>query len=46
MSAPDHFCPHCGVHYDLHDGPDTCDGAESKARTLDLFFGAVTKEER
>ena len=28
------FCPHCDVTMDLHDGPDTCEQAESKADLL------------
>jgi hypothetical protein len=33
----DGFCPHCDVTMDLHDGPDTCEYAESKARALETF---------
>lgn len=28
------FCPWCEVTLDLHDGPDSCDVAERKARLL------------
>lgn len=31
------FCAHCGVTNDLHDGPDSCEYAESKARLLEAF---------
>ena len=36
MTEPQ-FCPLCEVSLDLHDGPDTCDYAESKARLLEQF---------
>ena len=32
------YCPHCEVALDLHDGPDTCAYAESKARILEMFW--------
>lgn len=38
MSATeDGFCPLCGVTLDLHDGPDSCDNADAKARLLEAF---------
>ena len=43
MSGDD-FCPHCDVTNDLHDGPDSCEYAEAKARLLaamDRAFGLV-----
>jgi hypothetical protein len=36
MTAPQ-FCPDCGVTLDLHDGPDSCDLADAKARLLEEF---------
>ena len=34
------FCPLCEVTLDLHDGPDTCYAAETKADMLNMFFGS------
>jgi hypothetical protein len=31
------FCPLCEVTLDLHDGPDSCEYAEAKARILEGF---------
>lgn len=40
--ADDGFCPECGVTNDLHDGPDSCDSADAKARILESFpFGVL-----
>lgn len=36
----DGFCDLCEVSLDLHDGPDTCESADAKARTIEMFFGA------
>jgi hypothetical protein len=36
MSEPQ-FCPLCDVSLDLHDGPDSCDSADAKARLLESF---------
>ena len=38
MNERDQFCPHCGVTNDLHDGPDSCDHADAKARLLESFW--------
>lgn len=35
--ADDGFCDECGVTLDLHDGEDTCESAEMKARLLEAF---------
>jgi hypothetical protein len=36
------FCPFCDVVLDLHDGPNSCDSADAKARILESFpFGVV-----
>ena len=31
------FCPLCQIVLDLHDGPDSCESAEMKARLLEEF---------
>lgn len=36
------FCPRCGVHMSLHDGPDSCARAESKAQLIEMF-GLVSR---
>lgn len=36
------FCVQCGVTNDLHDGPDSCARAESKAQMIEMF-GLVTR---
>lgn len=39
------FCPDCDVTMDLHDGPDSCDYAESRACAIEsverMFFGGI-----
>jgi hypothetical protein len=35
----DPFCPLCGVHLDLHSGPDSCRTASAKADLLAAFAG-------
>jgi len=37
MEADDGFCPDCEVTLDLHDGEDSCDLAEAKARLISIF---------
>lgn len=37
MRTEDGFCPLCGVTLDLHDGPDSCDHADHKARVIESF---------
>jgi hypothetical protein len=37
VKTRDRFCDLCGVTLDLHDGPDSCDNAEAKARLLEEF---------
>ena len=39
MSAD--FCDECDVSMDLHDGEDSCDSAEAKARLLERFGGMI-----
>ena len=36
----DGFCDLCEVTLDLHDGPDSCESAEAKARILETFESA------
>lgn len=31
------FCDRCGVTNDLHNGPDSCDGAEAKVLVIEMF---------
>lgn len=36
MTGPQ-FCSLCDVSLDLHDGPDSCDLAETKAHLLEMY---------
>lgn len=40
----DGFCDECGVTLDLHDGEDTCESAEMKARLLEAFGRTVGQQ--
>jgi len=41
MTGNDKFCDECAVSMDLHDGPDSCESAKSKARMLGMFWSAT-----
>ena len=46
MSADHQFCTACGVTNDLHDGPDSCESADAKARILETFESSFTPGSR